>query len=235
MYFLPNDWNLIIYSFDETIVRNRMSNMEFMFYKTCKSSFTLKEYSDLLMSKEFWMNIPGENVILFQTDSYMKRKMDNIYINSIKNYGMIGAPYRIALIINGMDNNMDKAAVSRNRNFSMSGGFSFRKKSAMIHCIETITLKDIYDYRRLNKLPMDLENIYYEDFYFEHALFLLNYNLPIFNICLEWCHQVIYQLMNSYSIHGIYKNYVNSQIIYHLCPTLADIHDEVIEKITNRI
>jgi hypothetical protein len=232
MYFLPKNWNLIVYSYDENLVRKRLTNMEFLFYKTSKASFTLEEYSDLLMSLSFWDNIPSENILIFQTDSYITRQITDEYINTIKDYSLIGAVYRYVVIDDkGNNDNMDLCSVNKNRNFSMSGGFSFRNKSAMRDCIKYITLDTIIEYRRKNNLELDIRNMYYEDFYFEHALFLLNYKLPSYNECRLFCSQLHYELVNSYAIHGLYRSYVYQNLIYNLRPSLAEIHDEVLYQI----
>jgi hypothetical protein len=227
MYFLPDNWNLVVYSYDESMVRNRIKNIEFIFKKTTKSSFTLEEYSNLLMSHSFWDNIPGEDIIIFQTDSYITKRITNEYLNRIRHYPFIGAVYRV---INGKDN-IDLVAVDRTRNFSMSGGFSFRSKSAMKDCISKITLDNIMEYRIKNNLNIDFKNKYYEDFYFENALYILNYKLPTYDECISFCVQVYYKLINSYAIHGIYRYYVYDSLIYNLRPSLAEIHEEILNKL----
>jgi Protein of unknown function (DUF5672) len=230
MYFLPEHWNLIICSYNEEWVRKQIQNIEFQFIKLDKNSLSLEEYSNVLMSSIFWNKIPAENILIFQTDSYMTRRMTKEYLEEIEKYSMIGAPFRYINYSNGKDDNIDRASVDTERNFSMSGGFSFRKKSAMLDCIQHITLNDIHQYRIKNKMYMDMKNIYYEDFYFEHALYLLHYPFPSYSLCREWCHQALYELVNSYAIHGINHSYVYDHLIYCLRPSLAEIHDEIIQK-----
>lgn len=237
MYFLPYDWNLVVYSHDLSVVKERLKNMDFIFCKTEKSNFTLEEYSSLLMSKVFWNNIPGENILIFQTDSYITRHFTHEYIYMLKQYPFVGAIYRI---VNNKTNckccpqyyncNKNIISIDKERNFSMNGGFSFRNKSAMLDCIEKITINDIIEYRLKNGL--ELHNlIQYEDTYFEDALFLLNYKLPNYNICLKFCTQTIYEYVNSYAIHGLYKNYVYDNYIFHIRPSLVETHDEITEKL----
>lgn len=241
MYFLPHDWNLVIYTYDMDIVKERLKNIDFIFCKTEKQSFTLEEYSQLLMSKSFWDNIPGENILVFQTDSYITRPFTNEYLYMLKQFPFVGAIYRI---VNNKSNceccpgynkcNKNIISIHKDRNFSMNGGFSFRNKSAMIDCIEKININDVIEYRLKNNL--EIHNlIQYEDTYFEDALFLLNYKLPNYEICLRFCTQTTYDPINSYAIHGLYKEYVYQNFIFHLRPSLVELYDEILEKFSYEI
>jgi len=237
MYYLPDDWNLIVYSYDINIVREKLKNIDFLFYKTSKASFTAEEYSELLMSIQFWENIPGDNVLIFQTDSYITKRFTNEFIDTIKKYPFVGAVYRITEFKNNCDCcqghvscNINIISINKERNFSMSGGFSFRNKKAMIDCINKITMNDIIEYRMKNNLNISGPNINYEDAYFEDALFLLQYNLPSYELCLKFCLQVIYEFVNSHAVHGINKYYVYENVAFHLKPALMDLNDEIYNK-----
>ena len=228
MFFLPDDWNLVVFSNNEQSIKNRLTNIDYLYCNIIdRDNLDVIEYSNLLKSKEFWNLIPGENIIIFQTDSYMTRHMTPLYINKIKEYPFIGAVYKIT---NKEDNNKDMFCPIQERNFSMNGGFSFRRKSAMLHCIEKINRYDIITYRTSNNMAIS-EHVDYEDSYFEHALMLLKYELPSYDICRLFCTQTNYGVVNSYAIHGLYRDYVYSHLIYNLRPPLAETYDEVIEKI----
>lgn len=235
MYFLPNDWNLIIYSSNEELVRKRLKDIDFTFYKTSKESFNAFEYSELMMTLEFWNNIPGKNILIFQTDSYIMKPFTEEYINKCKEYPYIGCPY-LYESRNKPGINILKLSKEYNDNsHSIGGGFSFRNKDAMIDCIKHISIDNIIQYRIKNNLEYNCHNIYYEDFYFEQSLFLLGYKLPSMNVCFEFCTQVIYNSINPYAVHGIYRNYVYTNIIYFLRPSLFDMNDEVNNKIINGV
>jgi hypothetical protein len=209
------------------MVRERIKFIEFEFYKTDKESYSPEEYSGLLMSLDFWNSIPGENILIFQTDSYITKKFTYSYIENIKQYSFIGPVYRF---VEG-SSNVDLLSIDKIRNFSMSGGFSFRKKKSMIDCINQIKIQDIINYRLQNNLKIIEPNINYEDFYFDNALYLLNYKLPTYEECSKFCLQETYYLLDSRAVHGIYRFYVYSKVIFHLKPSLAEIHDEIMEKI----
>lgn len=231
MYFLPSHWNLIIYSYDEDTIKQRLKNMEYIFYKTEKSSLTSEEYSQLLMSECFWNNIPANNIIIFQTDSYITRHFTDDYIDKITKYPFIGALYSVHdSLLPHNERVKNICSVDNYRNYSMSGGFSFRNKKAMLDCIKNITLSDIINYRKSNKLHF-IHQIGYEDLFFEHSLFLLGYTLPDEKVCIEFCCQLQYESTTTHSFHGIYRDYVYEYLIYMLMPSLYDMNDEIDKKI----
>lgn len=225
MYFLPEYWNLVIYSFDEEKVKKRLPDIEYLFFKTPKNSLNQIEYSNLLMSSDFWNNIPGENILIFQTDSYITRKFTDELIQEIKKYPFIGAPYKVDNLNNPSEINIIYPTLSDN--YSMCGGFSYRNKKAMLNCIEKISLEQIKKYRIDNNLTVNLNMIEHEDVYFEHALYLLNYPLPNFNLSYLFCCQVHYKIENSFAIHGLYKNYVLGHLIFMLRPPLYELDNEI--------
>jgi len=228
MYFLPSNWNLVVYSYDKELVMKRLTNMEFLFYNTDKPSYTLEEYSYLMMSSSFWENIPAENIIIFQTDSYITRKMSDEYLRNIEYYPMVGAPFRIIYQQFENTDTQHLLSVDGIMNYSMSGGFSFRRKSAMLDCIYNVSLSDIIEYRKSKNYIINSKNINYEDFYYENALFLLNYKFPSFDTCLQWCSQVLYNIVKTHAIHGFYNDYVYNSLVYILYPPLFDLRDELI-------
>lgn len=233
MYFLPQCWNLVVYSYDEQLIKLRLTNMEYIFYKTEKRSLNAEEYSNLLMSSEFWNSIPGDNIIIFQTDSYITRRFTEDYISQLTKYPFIGALYTINR--DGYPTGYNVCTVDGHRNYSMSGGFSFRNKRAMLDCIKNVTFSHIMQVRKAHNLVLDLSNFFYEDFYFEHALYMIGYHLPNEKVCLEFCCQVQYDLTNTHSFHGIYRDYVYEYLIYMLTPSLLDMNEEVNIKISNTI
>ena len=223
MYFLPNDWDLIIFSYDEQKVRERLQNIEFIFYPLEKSSFDGEEYSKLLLSLDFWSKIPSDNILIFQTDSYIVRKFSEDYINYIKKFPFIGGIYRFS-----NDDDYDKCIICpTNKNFCINGGFSFRNKQAMIDCIKNVTFSDIIAFRinkQLKIIPVHLEG---EDVIFEHSLHMLNYELPSEKDCKSFCTQTTYDLTNYHAVHGFNKKYVYSQFLYLLRPNIIDFSQEL--------
>tara|TARA_R110000772_G_scaffold2410_4_gene8520 strand:- start:19910 stop:20593 length:684 start_codon:yes stop_codon:yes gene_type:complete len=103
------------------------------------------DYSRILKDSEFWNDIDEEHILVFQHDSFVLRSG----IEEFLDYDYIGPPWYWA---NGehQDNRYkDLTDFQKGGN----GGFSLRKKSAMVNII--------------NSNPPDYE---YEDMYFSNAL-----------------------------------------------------------------
>ena len=75
-----------------------------------KDNLTVREYSDMLLTKNFYDKIKGERILLFQTDSCICNYNEDI-LKECQNYGFVGAPTKDQSLFLGKD-----------------GGFSFRKK-----------------------------------------------------------------------------------------------------------
>jgi hypothetical protein len=85
-----------------------------------KDNITVREYSDMLLTKKFYDLIDGERILLFQTDSCICNYNEDI-LKECQKYGYVGAPTRRRIEIPWQN-----------------GGFSFRKKSLMIKAVNTI-------------------------------------------------------------------------------------------------
>jgi hypothetical protein len=90
------------------------------------NNLTVREYSDLLLTKNFWNQINYERILLFQTDSCICNYSDLI-LKDCQKYGFVGAPTR------------------KYREYPyQNGGFSFRRNSAMIKALNTIKKDEKY-------------------------------------------------------------------------------------------
>ena len=87
-----------------------------------KENIDRQYYSDLFTSKEFWDQIDGEHILIFQTDSCLCSNSKHP-IEYYLEYGYVGGPLK--------PSDDDDAIVYQN------GGFSLRRKSAMLKAIET--------------------------------------------------------------------------------------------------
>jgi len=79
-----------------------------------KSKINLNEYSEILRNQELWKKIPGERVLVFQSDTIFLRGINN---NEFQDLSMIGP-----VCVNFEDD----------KKFIINGGFSFRNKKLMI-------------------------------------------------------------------------------------------------------
>jgi hypothetical protein len=181
VYFLPN-WSLYIFhsSDNESFVKNITDNSANIHYiNFTENNIGIKEYNKLLLSMAFWQTIQAENILIFQTDSYIRRKG----IEEFLDYDYIGAPWNNCKAIHQSGN----------------GGFSLRKKSVMISILRKNLMTRILDNEdifygkelvKMNaKLPtiehakiFSVESIYYDNpmavhkfwHYLENAEILLN-------------------------------------------------------------
>jgi hypothetical protein len=134
---------------------------------------SIHEYNKRLTSLEFWNQFDEENILIIQHDSVILRNGIEDYYQ----YDFIGAPIKW----------IDFPA--------MNGGFSLRRKSAMINVIKN------YHYN-------GLEN---EDLYFCNGLKQLNGNLPTFETGKTFSCETIFNL-GSLGYHAIDKYLTNEQI-----------------------
>lgn len=116
-------------------------------------------YNNMLKTTKFWESIPTENVLIFQTDTILRR----FGIDAFISYNYVGAPwirFREGKIVG-------------------NGGLSFRKKSRMLDIIneysdEEITMEDIYFCKYLKDediAPYDVAKQFsVEDVYYENPL-----------------------------------------------------------------
>lgn len=88
-----------------------------------KKDLTVREYSDLLTSLNFWEQINGETILIFQIDSWICNYNEN-FIKECSKYGFVGAPCR-------------KVDIPW-----QNGGLSLRKKSLMIKAIKDYKLNE---------------------------------------------------------------------------------------------
>jgi hypothetical protein len=97
------DKNLIKYKSRITMINLEIDNL------------TINDYNNLLVSEDFYNNIPTEIFLIFQTDTIICKENKNL-INNFLEYDYVGAPLKDHRIGNG--------------------GLSLRKKSKMIEKIK---------------------------------------------------------------------------------------------------
>jgi len=194
-----NTWNLRIFGSDmnETYVKeNIKGNYEFI-NMGINDLISPDAYSLLLQSKHFWNKIKEEHIIIFQTDSFI---INNRYEIPTK-YSYLGARYCYYY-----DGERFDAVNPIKGDDPMCGGFSYRKKSAMIDCINNVTNDDIIQYRSSN----NLHNAHFinkfiipEDVFFEHALVILGYPSPSHTVQDESSNFCINHLYSMYDINPL--------------------------------
>jgi len=82
-------------------------------------------YNNMLLSKEFWNQFTSEHILIYQQDSIIFREGIGAYLNT----DYVGAPW-----MEGQDDNSIGVG---------NGGFSLRKRSAMMKCLNEVDPKNL--------------------------------------------------------------------------------------------
>ena len=158
----------------------------------------------MLKTTKFWNTIPTENVLIFQTDTILRR----FGIDEFISYNYVGAPW---------------IRYREGKNVG-NGGLSFRKKSRMLDITkefqdDEITMEDIYFCKYLKDEDIAPYNVAkkfsVEDVYYENPLGLhqpkiepkLISSLLITNLHKDNFIKIKYRVSNSYT--KSLKEYVN--------------------------
>jgi hypothetical protein len=206
-------WNLCI--FGSKLNRNFfMSHIKgrFCFIDSGIENFNEKTYSLFLRSPDFWERIPGENIIIFQWDSFMIKPFPHEVELLFDKYGYIGAFFQFV----AQNNKSVDVICPFPRTFNMNGGFSFRKKSIMLRCIRLVSVQDI-----VNKRKSHGQNIFYflentilnEDVFFGNALYVLGLDLPTREECGKFCIQNDWGVETTCAIHGYQYTYIPTHVL----------------------
>lgn len=201
------DWNLIIVGSDlnQKLIDDNLSG-KYTFINCGINNFDKHTYSMYLRSIDLWERIPYNNILVFQTDSFIigswtDKFLQFPYIGAIYNYGFY-------------QNNKFNDIVSHNGQYGINGGFSFRKRNCMLNCIKNVNINDIMNWRRdngLNTIFFEQTHIIPEDVYFANALAVLGYTLPDHTICNRFCSQMNL-IENSFGIHAFNKGFITKEI-----------------------
>jgi hypothetical protein len=117
MFYYARDWSMTIicsdvnFSYLKTVLTNNSDNVILLplFEGNPNRDIAINEYNNLLKSSYFYRLLPFEHLFIVQTDTYLRRKIDE----SILNYDYVASFFA-----------WDKT--------SCGGGMSYRKRSSMI-------------------------------------------------------------------------------------------------------
>lgn len=164
MYFLGPGWNLEIITSDATVphIKQCFANSTLRITTLPFVNMNQTLYNTLLMDPWFWHHLPEEHVLVFQTDCVMFREGINDWLY----YDFAGANYfhpeHVAPRIGGIQ-----------------GGFSLRKRSTMLECLQKVSWHTIQYYR--TGLSLDPLTCGHEDVFFTHACEILKKKVPDVN------------------------------------------------------
>jgi FkbM family methyltransferase len=246
MYNLGPDWNLHVFAHDIKFVHESLSGLSYRLTTLKCDDFSPNEYNNLLKSINFWNTIEEEHVLIFQTDSFILNPRSAI--SKFLVYPLIGGIYQFSCpptllssfesthqwgeYFEYTDEHQNNIILHNSpySHFSINGGFSLRKRSAMIQCITSITKEQIIDYRR----RFSMNTLYYEncdeigeDTFFQHALEMLGYSLPKLNDCIDFCENLCWRGINpdAFGIHNVKPLFENKLTSPPIVSASTNMHD----------
>ena len=124
---------------------------------------TIRQYNYLLTHAQFYEKLPGDFLLIFQTDSILFTN-SKVNIQDFMHYDYVGAPWNV---LNRIKRNMDSAlqfnSISRH-NESGNGGLSLRRRNTMLETVKKLP------YLSIPHIP--------EDVYFSNALHEMGASIP---------------------------------------------------------
>ncbi len=179
---IDNNWNIHVFGTRDLIswLHPVFPHILYTELQIEKNTLTIPEYSRLLVSEEFWDCIPEPMVLIFQLDTIMLRPIEDRFMK----YPMIGAP-----------------SGTNDENFTINGGFSLRKKDAMIDIIQ--------------KYSSEYELEEPSDVFFTRML-RRDYITPDMRECAAFCCETL-PVLTCAGIHGTDKYYTP-------CNTLKELY-----------
>ena len=128
---LDNRWNLLIYhgTYNKDYIDRIVMELDeeqqkrILFRNTEVANFTFDTYIEFVTSIDFYTSLPTEILLFIQTDSMIVPRNKNIVYEFLE-YDYVGAPW------SGDTHNPDSSDGVGN------GGFSLRRRSAMIQLLE---------------------------------------------------------------------------------------------------
>jgi FkbM family methyltransferase len=188
---MDDTWNLRIFGSDknEAKIKENIKGTYAFINMHIDDFVSPDAYSLFMQSKQFWDKIAEEHILIFQTDSFI---LSNNYGIPLQ-YGFIGAPYYYG--------SYDSYGIVIDVNtpvkggYNINGGFSYRNKNVMLDCINKVTNNDIINYRKQHGLNVDFfidRLIIPEDVFFNNAMAMLNYPIPVGSAyhekkCMKFC------------------------------------------------
>lgn len=187
---LPGKWNLHIFcgTENEQAIRDAFPDWKIKLTNLGVPNMNANMHNKLLLQIPFWKTINEENILVIQTDVMMFRPMPE-YLTS---FDFIGAVY-----LNPNERTPDGKG--------FNGGFNFRKKSAVLDCLNRVSIADVENYRKSrakNRLPsLEYHNRIAEDVFMNHSFEMLEKKFPTEEDACKFSTEAIYT-KDSVGIHG---------------------------------
>jgi hypothetical protein len=124
IFYGNNNYNFIIDNLNNYFKNDEISKIKLINLNV--NNLTVREYSDMLLTENFWNMIDGERILIFQTDSCILNYNEEL-LKECNKYGYVGAPTKKIREIPWQN-----------------GGFSLRKKSLMIKAVKKLKKNEKY-------------------------------------------------------------------------------------------
>lgn len=220
--YLGDTFNLVVVTNPtvQKLVQLRLPAWHIQFWNIPDHNLSLYQYSHVCVNRKLIEALPGEHVFFFQTDSLILRQAE---WSCFFKYSFVGAPHG-GMWMNHIDLHTPKG-------LGVNGGFSLRKRSHMLECLERAPPSRVAEYRTQHNLqnPPDLV----EDMYYFTAMELLGFPLPTDAEASAFAVQDVVSLRGDshpyLGIHGFDKKYLSesqytrilSGANYALCPAVT--------------
>lgn len=181
--YMMQGWSITIYHSDnnkEFIEKILGENHGVRLIRFCEDNITISEYNKLLMSKEFYQTVGGEKMLIFQCDSFIRRRN----IEEFLQYDYIGAPWAPNSFCEGylkLSVRVDKD-VQVHDVIVGNGGLSLRTPSVMLEILDIVEIEDWKD--KVN-----------EDIFF-----------AIGTYCLDHCKRCPPKIASTFSVETVYHH-----------------------------
>jgi hypothetical protein len=180
--FMMKGWSLVVYHSKENeqyllSILGENHNVKTVCFTD--SNIHIQDYNNLLMSKEFWSNVGGERVLVFQTDSFIRKRNIDKYLE----YDYVGAPWAPNTIIDkgNLELSVSIGSVIENHTINVgNGGLSLRNPNVMLKIID---MKELEPWRHMN-----------EDIFFSVGIY-----------CME-CNRCPMDIARSFSVETIFHH-----------------------------
>lgn len=196
MHFLGGEWNLHIFCSGCSQYESYFDSGSVEFHEIAHRPEVAKvdKNSEFFMSPSFWRGFREENILVFQVDSFMLKSDMDIFLKS--DLAFTGA-FSAGI---GQD-------ITTPRGKGVNGGFSLRRRDAMIHALEAVSTEDVQKYRKESGLqPIKFGKVMPEDIYFYHALEILGYELPSADVQKKFAVQEFFS-PDPMAVHGFDKGW----------------------------
>lgn len=161
MYHLGPQWNLEIITYEKNIdfIESSFPGCTLRVVGLPFPNMNQTLYNHLLMDPWFWWHLREEHVLIFQTDCIMFRGGVDDWLE----YDYVGANY------------FHPQHMSPKYG-GVQGGFSLRRRSCMLECLDKVSWKSIQYFRSHHqRSPL---NCFHEDVFFTHACNILDKQVP---------------------------------------------------------